>query len=202
MENKDAVPCLTTRWWIEEPRLCCSTVGQCFTWTVCVNTGMVGKMVSGFWQTLVTSPRLPPALPHHDTNPAGLLGPRTSWRRDEDLLPVGWVSLWWGTNIMTQNELIPTIDDGWRASLLSSLFPRSCIEHMSHMCTIMNGACHKLYLLLTHLNKKITGYKGAKQVGRAWNECSWHPKYGADTTTRASHCLSGAAILAVQLVWI
>lgn len=37
---------------------------------------------------------------------------------------------------MTQNEIIPTIDDGWRGSRLFSLFPHA-------RCAVMNGACHK-----------------------------------------------------------
>lgn len=43
---------------------------------------------------------------------------------------------------MTQNEIIPTIGDGWWGSFFpSSLAP--ALKHMSHLCTIMNGVCHK-----------------------------------------------------------
>lgn len=103
--------------------------------------------------------------------------------------------------MMTQNEIIPTISDGWRGSFFSSL--ASALKHESHVYHYewslwQTSACSQAI----YTENSRTGHEGCKQVGRAWNECLWHPKGDADPT--ANHCLSGslAAILAMELFMI
>lgn len=80
---------------------------------------------------------------------------------------------------MTQNEIIPTIDDGWRGSRLFSLFPHA---HDWELCR------HEWSLSQRNI-----------QVGRARDDCSRNPKGDTDASTHVSQCLSGrlAALLAM-----
>lgn len=87
---------------------------------------------------------------------------------------------------MTQNEIIPTIDDGWRGSRLFSLFPHACDWELCH---------HEWSLSQRNIRE------GCDQVGRARDDCWHNPKGDTDASTHAhvSRCLSGglAALLAM-----
>lgn len=71
--------------------------------------------------------------------------PQEEITKRRGFITCGWVSLCWGTNIMTQNEIILTIDGGWRGSLLSSLAPAlstwvTCVP--SWMETVTNSVIY------------------------------------------------------------